>query len=207
MDNRMEEALKCLEAIPRATADPTSTPPKVAYAIARLSSALQTHKQGSSSRSTSSTATAMSSKVAQHLKSVVDAVPDALWSRSRLVEAGHDSAAVMPDDEGRLGDETRAWFEAKRLQSQKRWRRAAEVLSSLPHPTAASLRSVLESAHCYRTAGEKRLALAAYQRAHLMDMSSRVGMDALAALLAQVGEAVDECKLESNETRYQMVIA
>jgi hypothetical protein len=130
----------------------------------------------------------MSSKVAQHLKSVVDAVPDALWSRSRLVEAGHDSAAVMPDDEGRLGIEAHAWLEAKLLQSQKRWKRAAELLSgSLSHPTATSLRSVLESGHCYRIAGEKQLALAAYQRAHLMDTSSRVGMDALATLLAQVG--------------------
>jgi len=76
-DNRLEEALKCLEAIPRATADPASTPPKVAYAIARLSSTLQAHKQAVSSRSSSSTAGTMSSKVAQHLKSVVDAVPDA----------------------------------------------------------------------------------------------------------------------------------
>ncbi|CAK5085130.1 unnamed protein product [Meloidogyne enterolobii] len=193
-----EEALHCLESIPR-----TELTPKVLLAMARLCHLLAKPPSQCTRSLFNKRTDAPNTRIVNYFKAIVKDVPEAIYCQSYLLTAG----ALKPSQQSPLStssktrsspsnvesskdfistfsEASRIWAEAKQLQAKKQYMDAAKMLDN--QLNGLNLRFLLEQALFYRIAGDQQKALACYQQAHLLDSTNAEGMDTFASLLGTV---------------------
>ncbi|KAF7636369.1 hypothetical protein Mgra_00004151 [Meloidogyne graminicola] len=188
-----EEALHCLESIPR-----TELTPKVLLAMARLCHQLAKPPSQCTRSLFNKRTDIPNSRIVNYFKAIVKEVPEAIYCQSYLLAVGAvkpsqqspptnisktrgSPSSEMKDFIGQFSEVSRIWSEAKQLQAKKQYIEAAKLLDN---PLGRlNLRFLLEQASFYRIAGDQQKALACYQQAHLLDSTNAEGMDTFASLL------------------------
>ncbi|CAK5082330.1 unnamed protein product [Meloidogyne enterolobii] len=190
-----EEALHCLESIPR-----TELTPKVLLAMARLCHLLAKPPSQCTRSLFNKRTDAPNTRIVNYFKAIVKDVPEAIYCQSYLLTAGAlkpsqqsplstssktrsspSNVELSKDFIGTFSEASRIWAEAKQLQAKKQYMDAAKMLDN--QLNGLNLRFLLEQALFYRIAGDQQKALACYQQAHLLDSTNAEGMDTFASLL------------------------
>nr|CAD2177265.1 unnamed protein product [Meloidogyne enterolobii] len=190
-----EEALHCLESIPR-----TELTPKVLLAMARLCHLLAKPPSQCTRSLFNKRTDAPNARIVNYFKAIVKDVPEAIYCQSYLLTAGAckpsqqsplstssktrsspSNVELSKDFIGTFSEASRIWAEAKQLQAKKQYMDAAKMLDN--QLNGLNLRFLLEQALFYRIAGDQQKALACYQQAHLLDSTNAEGMDTFASLL------------------------
>uniref|UniRef100_A0A1I8B8E9 TPR_REGION domain-containing protein n=1 Tax=Meloidogyne hapla TaxID=6305 RepID=A0A1I8B8E9_MELHA len=196
LNKEEEEALHCLESIPR-----TELTPKVLLAMARLCHQLAKPPSQCTRSLFNKRTDAPNTRIVNYFKAIVKDVPEAIYCQSYLLTVGaFKSSQQSPlstssktrgspscsveqskDFANTFSEASRIWSEAKQLQAKKQYIDAAKILDNPLN--GLNLRFLLEQALFYRIAGDQQKALACYQQAHLLDSSNAEGMDTFASLL------------------------